>query len=458
VSLHAQLERAVGAQDSVRWCPHTPHPKQAEFLALECREALYGGAAGGGKSDALLMGALEHVDVPGYNALILRKTFSDLKLPEAIMDRSHEWLAGTKAHWDAQSKQWTFPSGARITFGYLKNTKDRYRYQGAAFQYIAFDELTQFDEREYKYLFSRLRRPKGVGPSAALSKVPLRMRAGSNPGGLGHEWVRERFMVEKSVNRKFVPAKMKDNPSLDQASYRESLSELDHVTRMQLEEGIWEQDPEGMLYSATSFNRWTNDHGIFERRGKRTYLCSLDFGVTNMNAIAVLGWQEHSDVVHVLACRYIPGLADQVAAEHRELNAEFHFSRTIGDIGGLGKSFAGELISRHQIPVQPAQKTDKYGFIKLLNGAFEQRKVVIHTERCGDLVAEYPRLVRTSTGTEPRGVPNHCADAVLYGWRECRAFQSKKAKKTITFDEVIAAEAIEARLLLSGKYKKLWID
>src|SRR4051812_7334087 len=97
-----------------RWIPHYPHPPQEAFLSLDCREAMYGGAAGGGKSDALLMAALQYVDVPGYSALILRRTFPDLALPGAIMDRSKEWLHGTDAHWNENERRWTFPSGATL--------------------------------------------------------------------------------------------------------------------------------------------------------------------------------------------------------------------------------------------------------------------------------------------------------------------------------------------------------
>src|SRR4051812_48713519 len=101
------------------YCPHDPHanPKQAAFLLFPGLEAFYGGAAGGGKSDALLAGALQYVDVPGYAALLLRRTFSDLALPSALMARAHEWLGPTNARWNDTTKTWTFPSGASVTFG-----------------------------------------------------------------------------------------------------------------------------------------------------------------------------------------------------------------------------------------------------------------------------------------------------------------------------------------------------
>lgn len=222
---------------TTKYIPHSPTPKQAAFLLLDQREALYGGAAGGGKSDALLMAALQYVDEPHYAALLLRRTFADLALPEALMDRSHQWLQQTDAKWNDRDKTWFFPSGATVTFGYLQYDKDKYRYQSSAFQFIGFDELTQFPEMMYVYLFSRLRRLED-------SEVPLRMRGATNPGGIGHSWVYERFIVNGKDNQRiFIPAKLTDNPYLDQAEYERSLEELDDTTRAQLLDGAWVTDP-----------------------------------------------------------------------------------------------------------------------------------------------------------------------------------------------------------------------
>ena len=101
--------------------PHMPTPRQAAFLLLECREAFYGGAGGGGKSDALLMAALQYADIPGYSALIIRRNFAELALPNALIDRAHTWLRGRPdGRWNEQRKQWKFSSGATLTFGYLE--------------------------------------------------------------------------------------------------------------------------------------------------------------------------------------------------------------------------------------------------------------------------------------------------------------------------------------------------
>lgn len=231
-----------------RYWPHVPHPKQAAFLSLPHKEALYGGAAGGGKSDAMLMAALQYVDVPGYAALLLRKTFPDLNQPGGLIPLSKEWLSGKGLSWNDQQHRWTFPNGATITFGYLQHEDDKLRYQGAAYQFIGFDELTQFTMTQYRYLFSRLRKLEG-------SPMPLRMRAASNPGGPGHDWVKERFVTTDDRRRVFIPAKLSDNPSLDFDAYVGSLDELDHHTRRQLLEGDWDSRPPGDLFRRQWFEK-----------------------------------------------------------------------------------------------------------------------------------------------------------------------------------------------------------
>ncbi|RLD17890.1 MAG: hypothetical protein DRI69_11370 [Bacteroidetes bacterium] len=234
------------------YIPHKPTAKQFEFLFYsDLLEGFYGGAAGGGKSDALLMAALQFVQIPEYSALLLRRTYADLVLPEALMDRAQEWLASTDARWHADTKTWAFPSGATLTFGYLQTERDKYRYQGAAFQFCAFDELTQFSESMYQYLFSRLRRLEG-------SHVPIRMRAASNPGDIGHDWVKRRYIIPepaelKKQERFFVPALLEDNPHLNANLYGSALDNLDPVTQGQLRYGDWDISISGGMFERTWF-------------------------------------------------------------------------------------------------------------------------------------------------------------------------------------------------------------
>lgn len=217
----------------LKYVPFAPSAKQWEFLRSPAQELLYGGAAGGGKSAALLMAALQHVDHPRWSALLLRRSYAQLTLEGALMDLAADWLANSDARWSSQEKTWRFPSGATITFGYLETEVDKYRYQGAQFTFVGFDELTQFNESQYRYLFSRLRK----SPDAPFD---LRIRATSNPGGSGHDWVKQRFLVEgPSHGRVYIPAKLWENPGLDHESYVASLGELDPVTKEQLLNGDW---------------------------------------------------------------------------------------------------------------------------------------------------------------------------------------------------------------------------
>lgn len=230
------------------YCPEEPSITQKVFLRTNALEGLFGGAAGGGKSSALLMSAMQFVDVPNYSAILFRRTYADLSLPGALMDRFKDWIGGVEEiHWNANSYVATFPSGARISFGYLNNTNDYLRYKGSEFQFIGMDEVTEIRETDYRYLFSRLRRPA----SGALSQVPLRMRAASNPAP---NWVRQRFIVEgKETGRIFVPSLLTDNPGIDADSYRQALQALDPVERRRLELGDWWSTTLGTLFDRNDF-------------------------------------------------------------------------------------------------------------------------------------------------------------------------------------------------------------
>jgi predicted phage terminase large subunit-like protein len=193
--------------------------------------------------------------VSGYSALLLRRTYQDLALPGALMDRSKQWWMGTSARWDDKSKAWRCPGGSRITFGYLEHEDDKYRYASAEFQFIGFDELTQFTETQYTFLSSRLRRLAG-------SQVPLRKRSATNPVGPGRDWVRKRFVPDEAMrvdedtffghvwlagDRSFVPARLEDNPHLDIGEYEKSLEHLDPVSKAQIRRGNWKAHAGGQF-------------------------------------------------------------------------------------------------------------------------------------------------------------------------------------------------------------------
>lgn len=414
LALMAEARRRASANSPAQYIPHTPHPQQAKFLALDCLEALYGGAAGGGKSDALLMAALQYVHVPGYSALLLRRTYADLALPGAIMDRASSWLATTAARWNGVDKRWTFPSGATLSFGYMDTERDRYRYQGAELQFIGFDELTQFPEKWYRYMFSRLRKLEAHA-------VPTRMRAATNPGGLGHEWVKRRF-IDPEHGPPFVPAKLADNPSVDQANYLASLAQLDTATRAQLLDGVWIRDSDGLVYSLD------DRRNIIDAAPSCPHkVLALDFGFTDATGFAILGWRPHDPAVYALRAWTRRGMIPSaVAEEAQRLEREHAFEGIVGDIGGLGKGYAEEARQRFALPIHAAEKNNKRGYISLLNGELERGLVKVVGPDCRDLLKEWRELPwNEDRSKEADGFDNHAADAVLYGWRRAKAFTAE---------------------------------
>lgn len=234
----------------------SPHPRQAEFLSLQCEEALFGGACGGGKTLTLLLWLAQGIDVPGYSGVFFRRTYAQLtKSNDSPLTKSHELYKPLGGKFKASEYRWTFPSGATIEFGHLQHEMSVMDYQGPAYHRVAFDELTQFSEAQYTYLFSRMRMRKDF---------PVRMgvRAASNPGGPGHTWVKARFITpeaERSIqslrpfepspaglifwpaeNRAFVPARVADNPTLDVEDYINRMqSNLPLMLRQRLLNGDW---------------------------------------------------------------------------------------------------------------------------------------------------------------------------------------------------------------------------
>jgi hypothetical protein len=231
-----------------------------------------------------------------------------------------------------------FESGSSLTFGYLEKASDRYRYQSSEFQFIAFDELTQFTQEEYLYLFSRLRRSTQI-------EVPLRMRSASNPGGLGHDWVRQRFLVEGRQQRRwFVSAKVDDNPHIDREEYRQSLAQLDPTTQAQLLDGDWNIGDDAIIPYADIIacedeTLWGED--FVPTREHELYV-GVDIGRTRDRTVIVV-WERVGDVFW---CRRLDVLSSVSFREQREAidrRLQGGVVTCVIDKGGIGYQLAEEL-------------------------------------------------------------------------------------------------------------------
>ena len=216
---------------------------QTEFLAAAEKDVLYGGAAGGGKSYAMLVDPLRFCHRSAHRGLILRRTMPELR---ELIDKSRELypraFPGTRFR--EVEKVWNFPSGAKIEFGFLERDADVYRYQGQSYSWIGFDEITHLPtEFGWNYLSSRLR--------TTDSEITPYLRCTANPGGVGAHWVKKRYVDPNEPNnsfrgadgltRKFIPARLDDNPYLAKdGRYEEMLKALPPVQRRQLLEGNWD--------------------------------------------------------------------------------------------------------------------------------------------------------------------------------------------------------------------------
>jgi hypothetical protein len=392
-----------------KYCPLTPFQKQNEFLALTDREVLYGGAVGGSKSVCLLMGALQFVHIPGYSAIIFRKTYTDLALPNALIAVSHEWLDNTDAHWDSQQKVWTFPSGAKLAFGYLDAPQDRFRYQGAAFQYIAFDEVSQIDPDSYLYLQSRLRKTVEL-------KVPLRIRAATNPGGTFGDFYHSRFIKNKAPNTYFLPASFRDNPHIDREAYELSLAVLDPITRAQLRDGQWITDGSGKVYDQFSSINIIQSLPDYPK-SQWHYALGVDIGYIDATALVILGWNDNEPTLYVIKSEaYEKQTISKTAERIKQLDKQYNFEAMVIDQAGSVLTAINDIKARYNLPLQPAKKNDKLGHIRLLNSDFSSGSILILEPESRPLIKELREHFCKDSfhRKEHYSSPNHCCDALLY--------------------------------------------
>ena len=220
--------------------------KQEKFIKSDAFETLFGGAAGGGKSYGQLVDALLYaLKYPKSKQIIFRSTFADLE--KSLIRVSLDLYPLSIADYNSSKHTWKFNNGSIIDFGYIQYEKDVYQYQSAEYDVIRFDELTHFTEFMYTYMISRCR---GANP------YPKRIKSSTNPGGVGHTWVKERFIdigepnvihnckleTGEEVTRIFIPSLVTDNKFMLEydPDYIKRLDALPEKERKALKYGDWD--------------------------------------------------------------------------------------------------------------------------------------------------------------------------------------------------------------------------
>ncbi len=182
--------------------------------------------------------------------------------------------------------------------------------------------------------------------------------------------------------------------------------------------------------------------------GSWTWLLGLDFGIRDATAYVIIGWREGSPVVYVAESWKEAGKPPSEVAENvRELMKRYDFTRIVGDLGGMGKAFGEEMRRRYSIPIEPAEKTNKLGFVSLLNGAFEREELLIVRPTNEDLVKELTELpwADETHQKESDGFDNHLTDALLYAWRAASAYHEAPPPAPPTAQQALLDH--EARLM-----------
>lgn len=428
-----------------------PNPgPQTEFLAASEREVLYGGAAGGGKTYALIADPMRYFGNPNFNGLILRRTTDELR---EIVWKTQEMYprAYPGAKWQEKKSQWVFPSGARLWLTYLERDEDVLRYQGQAFSYVAFDELTQHPTPfAWNYMRSRLRT---TDPSLQLC-----LRATTNPGGPGHAWVKAMFIDpapagrpfaatdietgepilypeghakagEPLFYRRFIPASLYDNPYLtEDGAYEANLLSLPEMQRRQLLEGDW-GIAEGAAFS--EFRTPVHTCDPFEIPSEWRRFRSCDYGYSSFSAVHWFAIDPSYETLYVYRELYVSKHTGKDLAR-AVLEAEAGESIQYGVLdsscwhqrGQIGPSIAEEMISmgckwRPSDRSAGARVSGKNRLHELLKvDAETELPGIIFFNTCRQIIADLPVIPSDPKGSDdidPRYRSDHAYDSIRYG-------------------------------------------
>lgn len=423
---------------------------QTEFLAASEREVLYGGSAGGGKTMALIADPMRYFHNPNFNGLILRRTTDELR--EIIWKTQELYPKAFKgAKWQERKSQWVFPSGARLWLTYLERDEDVLRYQGQAFSYVAFDELTQHSTPfAWNYMRSRLRT---TDPT-----LPTFMRATTNPGGPGHQWVRKMFIDPSPANkpfaatdletgepmlypesspkagqplfyRRFIPASLYDNPYLaDDGQYEANLLSLPEMQRRQLLEGDW------AIAEGAAFSEFREkDHVVepFDIPPDWRRFRSCDYGYSSYSAVHWFTIDPAYETLIVYRELYVSKHTGRDLAK-AVIEAEQGESISYGILdsscwhnrGQIGPSIAEEMISMgcrwrpsdRSAGARVAGKNRLHELLKVDEDTGQAGIVFFNT--CRQIIADLPTIPSDPKGTDdidPRYKSDHAYDSVRYG-------------------------------------------
>lgn len=416
-------------------------PRQEEFLLREEDEVLYGGAAGGGKSDALIIWLITRSKkFPGSRGIYFRRTYSDLSRADAALDRSKVLLNGV-AKYDSQDHRWSFPNGSTVDFGYLETDADRYRYSSAQYGSIVFDELTQFTEPQYLYMLSRNR--------TMIPGMKSLIRAATNPGGVGHDWVKRRFIDNKQPGMPFdlpllpgqtkarlgcfIPAKLQDNTALMEADpdYWNKLLALPEEEREALAYGRWD------LFQGQYFKEWREDKHVvpaFDIPPGWTRWISVDYGFSEPFCCLWFA-RDPSSKHHVYIYResYGTGLRDEEQARLIvESSRGEHIAAAVGDPsmfnkrGEQGKPSIAQVYADNKVRLRTGVNERKAGWQCVRRALAcvgdKPPRLQIMDGRAPNLLRTLPAMIHDPLDSEDLAdkvksvkTEDHAVDALRYG-------------------------------------------